>query len=394
MIDFNNPTFVADPYEQLKELREFGKPVWHEGMQIFLAARHSDANDVFRNKSLGRIFTDKSPAFEWETFNWLHSDSILDSEPPKHTRLRSLVAKAFNRNKIEGMRPAVERITQQLLDAIDEKVKSGESFDLIADYAEPLPVKIIADLLGFPESEEHLLRPWSQSIVKMYEVNPSQQYQIAAKKAAGEFAEYVRNLAEHRKTNPGQDLITDLAMVEENGEKLNSHELVATCVLLLNAGHEASVNAFGNGMVAALERPDQAELLRKNSRAITDTALEEFMRFDAPLHLFERTATVDTELGGVKIEKGQKIAALIGSANRDSSVFERADEMDLTRDPNPHIGFGAGIHFCLGAPLARLEMSVSLPALWEKYPNMQLDGNPVRRPTFVLRGYESVSISA
>ena len=394
MIDFNNPTFVADPYEQLKALREIGKPVWHEGMQIFLAACHSDANDVFRSKSLGRIFTDKSPAFEWETFNWLHSDSILDSEPPKHTRLRSLVAKAFNRNKIEGMRPAVERITQQLLDAIDEKVKSGESFDLIADYAEPLPVKIIADLLGFPESEEHLLRPWSQSIVKMYEVNPSQQYQIAAKKAAGEFAEYVRNLAEHRKTNPGQDLITDLAMVEENGEKLNSHELVATCVLLLNAGHEASVNAFGNGMVAALERPDQADLLRKNSRAITETALEEFMRFDAPLHLFERTATVDTELGGVKIEKGQKIAALIGSANRDSTVFEHADEMDLTRDPNPHIGFGAGIHFCLGAPLARLEMSVSLPALWEKYPNMQLAGDPVRRPTFVLRGYERVSISA
>jgi len=394
MIDFNNPTFVADPYEQLKALREIGKPVWHEGMQIFLAARHSDANDVFRNKSLGRIFTDKSPEFEWETFNWLHSDSILDSEPPKHTRLRSLVAKAFNRNKIEGMRPAVERITQQLLDAIDEKVKSGENFDLIADYAEPLPVKIIADLLGFPESEEHLLRPWSQSIVKMYEVNPSEQYQIEAKKAAGEFAEYVRNLAEHRKTNPGQDLITDLAMVEENGEKLNSHELVATCVLLLNAGHEASVNAFGNGMVAALERPEQAELLRKNSRAITETALEEFMRFDAPLHLFERTATVDTELGGVKIEKGQKIAALIGSANRDSSVFEKADEMDLTRDPNPHIGFGAGIHFCLGAPLARLEMGVSLPALWEKYPNMQLAGTPVRRPTFVLRGYESVSISA
>jgi cytochrome P450 len=394
MIDFNNPTFVANPYEQLKALREIGKPVWHEGMQIFLAARHSDANDVFRNKSLGRIFTDKSPEFEWETFNWLHSDSILDSEPPKHTRLRSLVAKAFNRNKIEGMRPAVERITQQLLDAIDEKVKSGESFDLIADYAEPLPVKIIADLLGFPESEEHLLRPWSQSIVKMYEVNPSEQYQVEAKKAAGEFAEYVRNLAEHRKTNPGQDLITDLAMVEENGEKLNSHELVATCVLLLNAGHEASVNAFGNGMVAALERPDQAELLRKNSRVITETALEEFMRFDAPLHLFERTATIDTELGGVKIEKGQKIAALIGSANRDSSVFERADEMDLTRDPNPHIGFGAGIHFCLGAPLARLEMSVSLPALWEKYPNMQLAGTPVRRPTFVLRGYESVSISA
>jgi len=393
MIDFTDPNFVADPYPALKALREAPGPVWHDGMQMFLAARHSDANDVFRNKSLGRIFKEKTPEFEWEIFNWLHADSILDSEPPKHTRLRSLVAKAFNRQKIEGMRPAVERITLQLLDAIEEKIQAGHTFDLIADYAEPLPVKIIADLLGFPESEEHLLRPWSQAIVKMYEVNPSVQYQTEAKLAAKEFADYVRDLAESRKKTPGQDLISDLASVEENGEKLNMHELVATCVLLLNAGHEASVNAFGNGMVAALQRPDQVKLLRQTPREITNTALEEFMRFDAPLHLFERTATADTELGGVQIKEGQKIAALIGSANRDETVFSAPETMDLTRDPNPHIGFGAGIHFCLGAPLARLEMSVSLPALWEKYPTMQLAAVPVRRPTFVLRGYESVAIS-
>ena len=394
MADFNDPAFIADPYAGLTELRNLGKPVWHEGLGIFLAACHRDANEVFRNKSLGRIFIDKKPEFEWETFNWLHSDSILDSEPPKHTRLRALVAKAFNRNKIEGMRPAIERITNELLDAIDVKVKSGENFDLITDYAEPLPVKIIADLLGFPESEEHLLRPWSQAIVKMYEVNPSLQYQREAKVAAGEFADYVRTLAEERKRNPGTELITDLAMVEENGEKLNMHELVATAVLLLNAGHEASVNAFGNGMVEVLRRPDQSALLRKDPRGLTERALEEFMRFDAPLQLFERTATKDTELGGVAIGAGQKIAALIGSANRDSTVFESADEMDITRDPNPHIGFGAGIHFCLGAPLARLEMGVSLPALWEKYPDMSLASEPVRRPTFVLRGYERVEISA
>jgi len=394
MIDFNDSAFVSNPYPALKELRSAGKPVWHEGMQMFLAARHIDANDVFRNKSLGRIFKEKTPEFEWEIFNWLHADSILDSEPPKHTRLRSLVAKAFNRQKIEGMRPAVERITERLLDAIDEKVKSGQTFDLIADYAEPLPVKIIADLLGFPESEEHLLRPWSQAIVKMYEVNPSAQHQNKAKVAGREFADYVRDLAESRKKTPGADLISDLAIVEENGEKLNMHELVATCVLLLNAGHEASVNAFGNGMVAALERPDQSALLRNNPRGITDTALEEFMRFDAPLHLFERTATADTQIGGVVIKEGQKIAALIGSANRDETVFSSPESMDLTRDPNPHIGFGAGIHFCIGAPLARLEMSVSLPALWEKYPTMQLAGDAIRRPTFVLRGYESVAISA
>lgn len=393
MIDFNDPAFVADPYAGLKELRSFGKPVWHGGLGIFLAACHTDANDVFRNKSLGRIFVDKNPEFEWDTFNWLHSDSILDSEPPKHTRLRGLVAKAFNRNKIESMRPAIERITTELLDAIDIKIKSGQSFDLIADYAEPLPVKIIADLLGFPTSDEHLLRPWSQAIVKMYEVNPSEQYQIEAKKAASEFAEYVRGLAELRKKNPRSDLITDLAIVEENGEKLNMQELIATCILLLNAGHEASVNAFGNGMVELLRRPDQMALLRQNPRGLTDTAVEEFMRFDAPLQLFERTATQDTEIGGVEIAAGQKIAALIGSANRDMTVFDGADEMDIRRDPNPHIGFGAGIHFCLGAPLARLEMSVSLPALWEKYPDMSLAKEPVRRPTFVLRGYESVAIS-
>ena len=393
MIDFNDPHFVADPYPALKGLREASGPVWHDGMQIYLAARHSDANDVFRNKSLGRIFKEKTPEFEWEIFNWLHADSILDSEPPKHTRLRSLVAKAFNRQKIEGMRPAVERITIQLLDAIDLKVKAGKSFDLITDYAEPLPVKIIADLLGFPESEEHLLRPWSQAIVKMYEVNPTVQYQTQAKLAASEFAQYVRDLAESRKKNPGQDLISDLASVEENGEKLNMQELVATCVLLLNAGHEASVNAFGNGMVAALQRPDQIKLLRESPREITNTAIEEFMRFDAPLHLFERTATADTEIGGVAIKEGEKIAALIGSANRDETVFSAPETMDLTRDPNPHIGFGAGIHFCLGAPLARLEMSVSLPALWQKYPTMQLASEPIRRPTFVLRGYESVAIS-
>ena len=393
-VNFSDPEFVADPYPKLKQLRMNNGPVWHEDMQMFLAAKHVDANDVFRNKALGRIFTPKTPEFDWEIFNWLHADSILDSEPPKHTRLRSLVAKAFNRQKIEGMRPSVERITEKLLKAIDEKVKSGQPFDLIADYAEPLPVKIIADLLGFPESEEHLLRPWSQAIVKMYEVNPSLQYQDEAKKAGREFAEYVRGLAEQRKKSPGQDLISELATVEEGGEKLNMQELVATCVLLLNAGHEASVNAFGNGMVAVLERPDQAQLLREKPREFTNTALEEFMRFDAPLHLFERTATADTQIGGVEIKQGQKIAALIGSANRDESVFASAELMDITRDPNPHIGFGAGIHFCLGAPLARLEMSVSLPALWEKYPGMEISTKPVRRPTFVLRGYESVFISA
>ncbi|MFM8922213.1 MAG: cytochrome P450 [Candidatus Nanopelagicaceae bacterium] len=391
MINFNDPEFIKDPYPDLAKLRAAGKPIWHEETNMFLAARYDDANATLRNKSLGRIFKAKEPESEWQTFNWLHADSILDSEPPKHTRLRALVSKAFNKNVIESQRDIIEKIVAELISEIKSK---DERFDLIADFAEPLPVKVIVALLGFPEEEEYLLRPWSQAIVKMYEVNPSEAAKSEAKKAASEFATYVQDLAEKRKANPGSDLISDLVRVEEQGEKLNLHELIATCILLLNAGHEASVNGFGNGMVALLERSDQLKLLQDNPDQLAASAVEEFLRFDAPLHLFERTATADTEVGGVAIKEGQKIAALLGSANRDHSHFANSDQMDITRDPNPHIGFGAGIHFCLGGPLARLEMGIALPRLIKAFPNMQIAGDPIRRPTFVLRGYEKVEISA
>jgi len=393
MIDFQDSGFLADPYPQLSELRKVGKPVWHEELGIFLAATHADSNAVLRNRSLGRIFQPKEPSDQWDTFNWLHADSILDSEPPKHSRLRSLVMKAFNPKKIESMRPDVERITQKLLSEIENKLAETGEFDLIADFAEPLPVKVIASMLGFPDEDEHLLRPWSQAIVKMYEVSPSEQDKLDAQQASAEFADYVHSLMVLRKKNPGTDLITDLALVEEDGEKLNAHELIATCVLLLNAGHEASVNGFGNGFVAALKNEGQMSLIRQNSDQHAATAIDEFLRFDAPLHLFERTATQDTEIGGVEILSGQKIAALLGSANRDEAVFENADQLDLTRDPNPHIGFGAGIHFCIGAPLARMEMTTSLPMLMKAYPKIELASEPMRRPTFVLRGYESVFVT-
>lgn len=392
MIDFNNDEFIENPYPALKELRKAGKPVWHEGAGIYLAATYADANAVLRNRSLGRIFKPRTPEEDWSAFNWLHSDSLLDSEPPKHTRLRSLLVKAFNKNKIDSLRPDVERLTAALLREIEVKLESKGSFDVIADFAEPLPVKVIAALLGFPDEDEHLLRPWSQAIVKMYEIDPSPETQANAQRASHEFAEYVRGLMLERKRNPGTDLISDLAAVEEDGQKLNAQELIATCVLLLNAGHEASVNGFGNGFVALMQRPDQLRLLAERPHELASTAVDEFLRFDAPLHLFERTATADTEIGGVVIREGEKIASLLGSANRDETVFENPETMDITRDPNPHIGFGAGIHFCIGAPLARMEMSTSLPALMSKYPNLALAAEPVRRPGFVLRGYESVPL--
>jgi cytochrome P450 len=387
MIDFTNTDVINNPYPHLAELRKAGKPIWHDGLGLFLAPNHRDANEVLRNKSLGRIFVPKAPASEWDVFNYLHADSILDSEPPKHTRLRSLVMKAFNKNRIEALRPNILALTHQLLDAIEAK---GGTFDVIADYAEPLPVKVIAALLGFPDEDEHLLRPWSQAIVKMYEVNPSAQHQHDAQVAANEFAEYVHGLMLLRKANPTDDLITELAHVEEAGEKLSTHELIATCVLLLNAGHEASVNGFGNGMVAAHQNHSEWEKLQARPDEVATTAIEEFLRYDAPLQFFDRTATADLEISGVTIKQGQKIVSLLGSANRDEEVFPDADKMDISRERNPHIGFGAGIHFCVGAPLARLEMSISLPELFKRFPKMELTDPPVRRQTFSLRGYETV----
>jgi len=392
MLDFNDNAFIENPYPALAELRKLGKPVWHEGAQMYLAATHADANAVLRNRSLGRIFKAREPDSDWNTFNWLHSDSLLDSEPPKHTRLRSLLVKAFNKNKIDSLRPDVVRLTESLLQGIQAKIERDGEFDVIADFAEPLPVKVIAALLGFPDEDEHLLRPWSQAIVKMYELDPSEQTQAEAQQASQEFADYVRVLMEARKVSPGTDLISDLAAVEEDGQKLNAQELIATCVLLLNAGHEASVNGFGNGLVAAMQRPDQLQILRERPFEVAATAVDEFLRFDAPLHLFERTATADVEIGGVLVREGKRIASLLGSANRDETVFANPTEMDITRDPNAHIGFGAGIHFCIGAPLARMEMTTSLPALFERYPTLELTAEPVRRPGFVLRGYESVRL--
>jgi cytochrome P450 len=382
----NDPNFIRDPYPVFAELRRYGKPIWHEEMQLWLAATHADATAVLRSKTLGRVFSPNEPEELWETFNWLHADSIMENEGSKHTRLRALVSKAFNRGQIDRLAPRIERIVIELLDECAEK----QNFDLLADFAEPLPVRVIADLLGVsPEDEVHL-RPWSQAIVKMYEFDVTPAEEKAAETASSEFAVMITEMVESRKKNPTKDLVSELAQVEEAGEKLTLRELIATCVLLLNAGHEASVNAFGNGFVAAMNDADSRALLSSQLRANVATAVEEFFRFDAPLQLFERTAMEQTEINGVTIEKGVKIAALLGSANRDETVFENAHIFNLERSANNHISFGGGIHFCLGAPLARLELGISLPALFERFPTIEVTEDPRRRESFVLRGFEKI----
>jgi len=388
-LNVNDPEFIRNPYPVLAELRALAKPVWHESMQLWLAATHADASAVLRSKTLGRIFTPHEPDDLWETFNWLHADSIMENEGSKHTRLRTLVSKAFNRSQIERLAPRIDSIITELLDVCHDK----KEFDLLADFAEPLPVRVIAELLGVSRSDENHLRPWSQAIVKMYEFDVTPDEEAHAEKAAREFADMITDMVEHRKAKPTSDLVSELAQVEDSGERLTLRELIATCVLLLNAGHEASVNAFGNGFVAALDDGEASTLLRTQPRSIAETAVEEFLRFDAPLQLFERTAMSDTEINGVVIKSGEKIAALLGSANRDEKVFYNPDTFNVSRTPNSHIAFGGGIHFCLGAPLARLEMNRSLPALFERFPSISIREIPEQRETFVLRGYKKILVS-
>jgi len=393
VLDLDDPEVVRDPYPSFARLRGEGRPVWDESVGMWLAFRYDDANAVLRHRGLGRIFTAREPDDVWETFNWLHEDALLENEPPKHTRLRRLVAAAFARGHIETRRPRIQELCAGLLDTCAEKVRDTGRFDLITDYAEPLPVLVIADLLGFPGSDIHLLRPWSQAIVKMYEYDRTEADDRAAEAACREFAAYVDELAAHRRQNPGDDLITYLAQVEAEGDTLTERELAATVVLLLNAGHEATVNGFGNGFVALMDHRDQWQRIVDDPWGLAVTGVDEMLRYDSPSQLFERTATKDVDVNGITVREGQKVSALLGSANRDPDAFADADAFDASRDPNAHIAFGAGIHFCLGGPLARLEMQQSLPMLAERFPRIEIADGAVQRPTFVLRGWDAIPVA-
>jgi cytochrome P450 len=391
-LDPGEPSFLRDPYPVLATLRANGPVLWHEPMGMWLATTHESVTKVLRSRSFGRLWADWEPTDELEPFNALHRNQMMENEPPAHTRLRKLVAGAFGRGHVERMRPRIEQLAAEMVEQLDDR------FDVLADYAEPMPVYVIADLLGVPREDHQLLRSWSQAIVHMYEPRPSAEVKSAAVEASTAFSDYVRAVVTDRREavssgEGGEDLISDLIRERGRGAKLTDDELVASVVLLLNAGHEASVNTFGNGMYALLTHTEQ--LARITSGEVPmEVALEELIRFDAPLQLFERTATADVEICGQLIKGGQKIACLMGSANRDAEAFSDSDTFDVGRDPNPHVGFGMGRHFCLGAPLARLELQISMTHLLRRFPRLELVGEAPRRPTWVLRGFESIGVQA
>jgi cytochrome P450 len=394
-VDFDptSSAVVSDPYPFLAELRRRGPVLWDDGLGMWLAPRYAEASAVLRDRRLGRIWRPRWPDEALPAFTLIHVHSLLESEPPAHTRLRRLVANAFARGHVERLRPRIAALAEALADAVADAGADGSPVDLLRAYAEPLPVAVIAELLGIPDADRGPLRPWSNAIVKMYEYSVSADQRRAAERASAEFVDYLRTLVARRRRAAGEDLISSLVAVSDaDGSRLSEDELVTTCTLLLNAGHEASVNVVGNGVLALLRHPGELARLRSDP-ALVPAGVEEMIRYDAPLQLFERTATEDTEIAGVTVRAGQKIAALLGSANRDPAAFSDPDRFDVGRTDNPHIGFGAGIHYCLGAPLARVELQVSLATLLRRFPRLALAGEPERRPEFVIRGLRTLPVT-
>jgi cytochrome P450 len=391
-LDLSDAAVVADPYPSFAAARAIAPVHWHEGLGLWLAFTHAESNAVLRDRRLGRIWRDKAPTERFESFNLIHRNAILEMEPPDHTRLRRLISTAFARGHVERLRPWVQELAGSLVDGLVERSGGTEPVDVLSGMAEELPVAVIAELLGVPETDRPLLRPWSNAIVKMYEYGRTAKIEDAAERAAAEFVEYLRTLAAGRRRSPGEDLLSHLVQVRDTeGDRLTEDELVTTCILLLNAGHEATVNVSGNGLLALLEHPDQLQRLRADP-GLLPTAIEELMRYDSPLQLFERTATEDVEIGGITVAVGQKIAALLGSANRDPAAFADPDTLDVGRSENPHISFGAGVHFCIGAPLARVELQASFAALLDRTSRLELGAPPTRRPEFVIRGLADLPV--
>ncbi|MFF5550928.1 cytochrome P450 [Streptomyces olivaceoviridis] len=391
-----DPAFVADPYPAYAELRARGRVIRYEPTDQWLVPHHADVSALLRDRRLGRTYQHRfgheefgrtPPPPEHEPFHTLNDHGMLDLEPPDHTRIRRLVSKAFTPRTVERLRPYVEGLANDLVAAL---VGNGGG-DLLKDVAEPLPVAVIAEMLGIPEADRGQLRPWSADICGMYELNPSEETAARAVRASVEFSDCLRELIAARREDPGDDLISGLIAAHDEGDRLTEQEMISTAVLLLNAGHEATVNATVNGWWALFRNPDQLAALRAD-HSLIPSAIEELMRYDTPLQLFERWVLDDIEIDGTTIPRGSEIAMLFGSANHDPAVFTDPARLDLTRKDNPHIPFSAGIHYCIGAPLARLELTASMTALLRQAPTLTPTEEPTRKPNFVIRGLEGLGV--
>ena len=389
-LDPCDPAFFNDPYPAYAAIRAAAPVFKWEEYGYWCFARHDDVNALLRDRRFGRQILHVASREElgWpdtpdhlKSFYSFEQHSLLELEPPVHTRLRGLVTRSFLSRQVERLRPAILSLCNGLID----RIEASHEADLLTAFATPIPVIVICDLLGVPSEMAQQLLAWSHDMVAMYQARRDRAVEDKAVKATVEFSDFMRGYIGQRRTEPRDDLLSELIRAEEQGQKLSEDELVTTAILLLNAGHEATVHAIGNGIKTLLEQGIKG--------GIGAGHIEETLRFDAPLHLFTRYALEDLEYAGIRLRKGETVGLMLGAANRDPARFADPDRFEPTRDPNPHVSFGAGIHFCIGAPLARLEMQIALPLLFQRLPKLRLAEAPRYRDAYHFHGLESLKVT-
>ena len=396
-IDPHNPDFFQDPYAAYAFLHGVCPAFYWEEFGIWCFAGFDDVNRLLRDRTLGRENPAGPPAPQnageprghIAAFDGVEAHSLLEREPPVHSRLRTLINRAFVSRQVERLRPQIEALANRLIDGFE----SQGTVDLLPAFATPIPVMIIADMLGIDHAMGPKLLEWSHDMVAMYMHGRTLETEHRANKAALEFSNFIRSESRSRLGTDRDDLLTLLAAAGADGQKLTEDELISTAILLLNAGHEATVHQLGNGVKSILQSGlEPAQLF--HSDAASAATVEECIRFDAPLHMFTRYVYQPLELpNGVTIEAGKRIGLLLGAANRDPRSFAASAQFDPSRTDQKNTSFGAGIHFCVGAPLARLEMQIAMKVLFSRLPNLRLAEPPRYRDSYHFHGLESLVLA-
>jgi len=377
-----DPDFVQNPYPFYDAARAAGKLGYWEEYKMMAAFGHDVVHMLLRDRRFGREIpaemATEGPA-HLAPFLQVEAHSLLDAEPPRHTRLRKLVLRAFTSREIKALAPGLETLCHELIDAFPKDAP----FDLLSSYCTQVPVIAICRLLGVPEAMAPQLLDWSHKMVAMYQASKTIETEHAAAQASAEFIAFLTDYVDERRKTPGEDLITRLIQAEEDGESLSTDELIGTCILLLNAGHEATVHSLGNGVKTMLEQGWSPDWLQPDG---IGGLVEEILRYDPPLHMFTRYAYEEIEVMGHRFRRGDQVALMLAAANRDPEALARADQFDPTRPPKVNKSFGGGLHFCVGAPLARMEMEIALPILFERCPELKLAEPPQYSNTYHFHG--------
>ena len=394
-LDIYDPAFLRDPYS-IYRLLQRDEPVARTATGDWLLTRYRDVQDVLRDPRfavdparLNRRNRRRRPDRNSPLRQASGTNILLFQDPPDHTRVRALVSQAFNPRRAASLEPRVEQIVSDLLDRVEER---GGPFDMLADLGVPLPVHVVCDLLGVPFEDQAWFGKLAPAMARMVDGNQD-RYELAEGMAASvQLVQYFNDLFEKRRVEPRDDLLTALVEAEEEGETLTAAELRLVSVFVFFAGYETTTNLMGNGLYALLQHPDQLELLRSDP-SVRKNAVEELLRYDAPVHATIRIPTESVEVAGHTIPPGESVICILGAANRDPEVFEDPDRLDITRpNANRHLAFSQGIHYCIGAALARIEGQVLFGRLLERFDDLRLVEEPEYRPTTVLRGLKRLLV--